>query len=50
MRDVAIIGVGETQFGELWEKSFRELGLEAGFKAMEDANLSGDEDDHADCN
>lgn len=45
MRDVAIIGVGETKFGELWERSFRDLGLEAGFKAMEDANMSGDEVD-----
>lgn len=45
MRDVAIIGVGATAFGELWEKSFRSLGIEAGMKAIEDANLSGDEID-----
>jgi len=41
MRDVAIIGIGETKFGELWESSLRDLGIEAGFKAMEDAGLSG---------
>ncbi len=45
MRDVAIIGVGVTRFGELWDKSFRALGIEAGMKAMEDANLSGNEVD-----
>ena len=41
MREVAIIGIGETKFGELWEKSLRDLGIEAGFKAMEDAGISG---------
>ena len=25
MRDVAVIGVGITKFGELWDKSFRQL-------------------------
>lgn len=45
MRDVAVIGVGTTKFGELWDKSFRSLGIEAGLKAIEDANLSGDEID-----
>ena len=45
MRDVAIIGVGCTKFGELWNKSFRALGIEAGMKAREDANLSGSEVD-----
>ena len=45
MREVAIIGVGVTKFGELWDKSFRSLGIEAGMKAMEDANLSGNEVD-----
>ena len=45
MRDVAIIGAGVTKFGELWDKSFRALGIEAGIKAMSDANLSGSEID-----
>ncbi len=45
MREVAIIGTGVTKFGELWNKSFRALGIEAGMKAIEDANLAGDEID-----
>lgn len=43
MRDVAIIGVGVTKFGELWNKSFRSIGIEAGLKAIADANLAGNE-------
>lgn len=45
MREVAIIGVGSTQFGELWEKSLRTIAVEAGLKAIEDAGISGDEID-----
>jgi acetyl-CoA C-acetyltransferase len=45
MREVAIIGVGITKFGELWDASFRDLGIEAGMKAMNDANLTGSEVD-----
>jgi len=45
MRDVAIIGIGLTKFGELWEKSFRDLITEAGIKAIEDAGISGREID-----
>ncbi|MBA3045415.1 MAG: thiolase domain-containing protein [Candidatus Thermoplasmatota archaeon] len=45
MREVAIIGIGETKFGELWERSLRDLGIEAGFKAMGDAGISGNEID-----
>jgi acetyl-CoA C-acetyltransferase len=40
VRDVAILGVGMTRFGELWDRSFRELGIEAGFQALVDARLS----------
>jgi acetyl-CoA C-acetyltransferase len=43
MREVAIIGVGTTKFGELWEKSFRDIAVEAGLRAIEDAGISGDE-------
>ena len=43
MRKVAIIGVGCTKFGELWERSFRELAVEAGVRAIEDAGISGEE-------
>ncbi len=39
MRDVAIIGVGLTKFGERWEYGMRELMAEAGVKAITDANL-----------
>ncbi|MDP2841605.1 MAG: thiolase domain-containing protein [Candidatus Methanoperedens sp.] len=41
MRDVAIIGVGCTEFGELWDRSFRDIFVEAGVSAIEDANLQG---------
>lgn len=40
MREVAILGVGQTRFGELWDRSFREIGIEAGFQALVDAKLS----------
>jgi len=43
MRDVAVIGVGITKFGELWDKSFRQLIAEAGSKAILDAGISGKE-------
>lgn len=39
MRDVAIIGAGLTKFGELWDKSFRDLFVEAGLKAIQDAGV-----------
>jgi len=37
MREVAVIGVGLTEFGELWDKSFRQLIAEAGSKAIFDS-------------
>lgn len=45
MRDVAIIGVGLTKFGELWDVSFRQMMIESGARALEDANLDGKEID-----
>ena len=39
MRDVAIIGVSQTKFGELWDSSFRDLIAEAGIKALVDAGV-----------
>jgi len=45
MRDVAIIGLGITKFGELWDKSFRQLTAEAGSKAIFDAGIGGKEID-----
>ena len=43
MRDVAIIGVSQTKFGELWDSSFRDLIAEAGVKALVDAGIDGDD-------
>jgi acetyl-CoA C-acetyltransferase len=40
VRDVAVLGVGMTKFGELWDRSFREIGIEAGLQALVDAKLS----------
>lgn len=40
MRDVAIVGVGQTPVGEHWGMSLRELGAEAVLAALADANLS----------
>jgi acetyl-CoA C-acetyltransferase len=45
MREVAVIGVGLTKFGELWDKSFRRLTAEAGSKAIFDAGIEGKEID-----
>jgi acetyl-CoA C-acetyltransferase len=39
MRDVAVIGVGMTQFGELWGKSIKDIFVEAALKAIENANV-----------
>ncbi len=43
MREVAVIGVGCTKFGENWDTSFRNLFVEAGALALDDANLSGEQ-------
>lgn len=43
MRDVAVIGVGCTTFGEKWNTSFRDLFIEAGALALEDAGVSGEQ-------
>ena len=45
MRRVAIIGVGDTEFGELWDQSFREIGIQAGLTAVADANITADKID-----
>jgi len=45
MRDVAVIGIGCTTFGEKWESSFRDLFVEAGSLALADAELSGEDID-----
>jgi acetyl-CoA C-acetyltransferase len=45
VRDVCVIGVGETEFGELWDRSFRDLGIEAGLKAIQDSKLRSEDID-----
>jgi len=42
---VAVIGVGCSKFGELWEMGFRDIMISAGVEALEDANLEGKEID-----
>jgi acetyl-CoA C-acetyltransferase len=37
MRDVAVIGIGMIKWGELWEKSIRDLCVEAALKCFADA-------------
>jgi len=39
----AIIGVGCTRFGELWEKDAEDLIVEAAFEAMDDAGVTPDD-------
>ena len=39
MGDVAIIGIGMTRFGELWEQSLRDLFVEAALEAIDDAGV-----------
>ena len=39
MRDVAVIGVGMTKWGELWEKSHRDIFTETALLALDDAGV-----------
>jgi acetyl-CoA C-acetyltransferase len=39
MRDVVVIGAGMTKFGELWEKSIKDIFVEAAMKAIDDAGV-----------
>lgn len=39
MREVAVIGVGMTKWGELWEKSLRNIFVETALLALEDAGV-----------
>ncbi len=39
MRDVAIIGVGMTKWGEIWEKSLRQIFVETAYEAISDAGI-----------
>jgi acetyl-CoA C-acetyltransferase len=37
--NVYIIGSGEAKYGELWDRSLRDIAVEAGLKAVEDAGI-----------
>ncbi len=39
MRDVAIIGIGMNKWGELWDKSLRDIFVEAALRAIDDAGV-----------
>jgi len=39
MREVAVIGCGMTKFGELWDKSLRDIFVEAALQAIDDAQV-----------
>ncbi len=39
MRDVAIIGIGITKFGELWDKSLRDIFVESALKAIDNSGV-----------
>lgn len=43
MREVAVIGCGMTQFGELWSTSLRDMFVQAALEAIDDAKI-----DHVD--
>jgi len=39
MRNVAVVGIGQTKFGEHWDRSLRDLIFEAGMSAIKDSGL-----------
>ena len=39
MREVAVVGTGMTQFGELWDKSIKDIFVEAALKAIDSAGV-----------
>ncbi|AHF97301.1 acetyl-CoA acetyltransferase [Desulfurella acetivorans A63] len=39
MRDVAVVGIGITNFGYLWEKSWRDLAVEASLEAIKSSGV-----------
>lgn len=42
-KEVAVIGIGISKFGELWDRSLRSLITEVGIKAVEDAEAKPDD-------
>lgn len=49
MRDVAVIGVGITKWGELWEKSLRDIFVETALLALDDAGIDRIESMYVGC-
>ncbi len=49
MREVAIIGVGMNKWGELWEKSLRDIFVESALLAIEDAGVDHIDSMYAGC-
>jgi len=45
MRPVAIVGAAMTKFGELWDLSLRDIGLESGMRALMDARMETEDID-----
>jgi len=41
MNKVAVIGIGLTKFGEMWDSSFTRLFVEAGARSIKDAGIDG---------
>lgn len=41
-RDAFVVGAAHTPFGELWDRSYRDLLTEAGLAAMQDAGVHGE--------
>lgn len=41
-RDVFVLGAAHTPFGELWDRSYRDLLTEAGLSALKDARVHGE--------
>jgi acetyl-CoA C-acetyltransferase len=49
MREVAVIGVGMTKWGELWEKSLRDIFVESALEAVKDAGVDKIESMYVGC-
>jgi len=49
MRDVAVIGIGMTKWGELWEKSLRDIFVETALLALDDAGIDRIESMYVGC-
>ncbi len=43
MRNAAVVGIGQTKFGEMWDQSLRDLALESSLAAIKDANIQANE-------